>query len=67
MAMDKDNAITFIVIQLILLVVAILVVGVVALIFGLLADIDKVRDGLQYEVLLLCSMLIAGAIYLKKN
>ncbi|MBS7382952.1 MAG: hypothetical protein PUK35_03960 [Methanomassiliicoccales archaeon] len=67
MAMDKDNAITFIVIQLILLVVAILVVGVVALIFGLLADIDKVRDGLQYAVLLLCSMLIAGAIYLKKN
>ncbi|WP_400148127.1 hypothetical protein [Candidatus Methanarcanum hacksteinii] len=67
MAMDKDNAITFIVIQLILLVVAILVVGVVALIFGLLADIDKVRDGLQYSVLLLCSMLIAGAIYLKKN
>ena len=66
MAMDKDNAITFIVIQLILLV-AILVVGVVALIFGLLADIDKVRDGLQYAVLLLCSMLIAGAIYLKKN
>ncbi|MCI6024845.1 MAG: hypothetical protein SPC89_06955 [Candidatus Methanarcanum hacksteinii] len=67
MAMDKDNAITFIVIQLILLVIAILVVGVVALIFGLLADIDKVRDGLQYAVLLLCSMLIAGAIYLKKN
>ena len=67
MAIDKDNAITFIVIQLILLVVAILVVGVVALIFGLLADIDKVRDGLQYAVLLLCSMLIAGAIYLKKN
>ena len=67
MAMDKDNAITFIVIQLILLVVAILVVGVVALIFGLLADIDKVRDGLPYAVLLLCSMLIAGAIYLKKN
>ena len=67
MAMDKDNAITFIVIQLILLVVAILVVGVVALIFGLLADIDKVRDGLQYAVLLLCSMLIAGAIYLRKN
>lgn len=67
MAMDKDNAITFIVIQLILLVVAILVVGIVALIFGLLADIDKVRDGLQYAVLLLCSMLIAGAIYLKKN
>ena len=67
MAMDKDNAITFIVIQLILLVVAILVVGVVALIFGLLEDIDKVRDGLQYAVLLLCSMLIAGAIYLKKN
>ena len=67
MAMDKANAITFIVIQLILLVVAILVVGVVALIFGLLADIDKVRDGLQYAVLLLCSMLIAGAIYLKKN
>ena len=67
MEMDKDNAITFIVIQLILLVVAILVVGVVALIFGLLADIDKVRDGLQYAVLLLCSMLIAGAIYLKKN
>ena len=67
MAMDKDNAITFIVIHLILLVVAILVVGVVALIFGLLADIDKVRDGLQYAVLLLCSMLIAGAIYLKKN
>ena len=67
MAMDKDNAITFIVIQLILLVVAILVVGVVALIFGLLADIDKVRDVLQYAVLLLCSMLIAGAIYLKKN
>ena len=67
MAMDKDTAITFIVIQLILLVVAILVVGVVALIFGLLADIDKVRDGLQYAVLLLCSMLIAGAIYLKKN
>ena len=67
MAMDKDNAITFIVIQLILLVVAILVVGVVALIFGLLANIDKVRDGLQYAVLLLCSMLIAGAIYLKKN
>ena len=67
MAMDKDNAITFIVIQLILLVVAILVVGVVALIFGLLADIDKGRDGLQYAVLLLCSMLIAGAIYLKKN
>ena len=67
MAMDKDNAITFIVIQLILLVVAILVVGVVALIFGLLADIDKVRDGLQDAVLLLCSMLIAGAIYLKKN
>ena len=67
MAMDKDNAVTFIVIQLILLVVAILVVGVVALIFGLLADIDKVRDGLQYAVLLLCSMLIAGAIYLKKN
>lgn len=67
MAMDKDNAITFIVIQLILLVVAILVVGVVALIFGLLADIDKVRNGLQYAVLLLCSMLIAGAIYLKKN
>ena len=67
MAMDKDNAITFIVIELILLVVAILVVGVVALIFGLLADIDKVRDGLQYAVLLLCSMLIAGAIYLKKN
>ena len=67
MAMDKDNAITFIVIQLILLVVAILVVGVVALIFGLLADIDKVRDGLQYAVLLLCSLLIAGAIYLKKN
>ena len=67
MAMDKDNAITFIVIQLILLVVAIWVVGVVALIFGLLADIDKVRDGLQYAVLLLCSMLIAGAIYLKKN
>ena len=67
MAMDKDNAITFIVIQLILLVVAIFVVGVVALIFGLLADIDKVRDGLQYAVLLLCSMLIAGAIYLKKN
>ena len=65
--MDKDNAITFIVIQLILLVVAILVVGVVALIFGLLADIDKVRDGLQYAVLLLCSMLIARAIYLKKN
>ena len=65
--MDKDNAITFIVIQLILLVIAILVVGVVALIFGLLADIDKVRDGLQYAVLLLCSMLIAGAIYLKKN
>ncbi len=59
MAMDKDNAITFIVIQLILLVVAILVVGVVALIFGLLADIDKVRDGLQYAVLLLCSMMIA--------
>ncbi len=67
MAMDKDNAITFIVIQLILLVIAILVVGAVALIFGLLADIDKVRDGLQYAVLLLCSMLIAGAIYLKKN
>ena len=67
MAMDKDNAITFIVIQLILLVIAILVVGVVELIFGLLADIDKVRDGLQYAVLLLCSMLIAGAIYLKKN
>ena len=67
MAMDKDNAITFIVIQLILLVVAILVVGVVALVCGLLADIDKVRDGLQYAVLLLCSMLIAGAIYLKKN
>ena len=67
MAMDKDNAITFIVIQLILLVIAILVVGVVPLIFGLLADTAKVRDGLQYAVLLLCSMLIAGAIYLKKN
>lgn len=67
MAMDTKNALTFVAIQLILLIIAILAIVIVAFIFGLLADVDTVKNGLHYAVLLACSMLIAGAIYLKRN
>jgi hypothetical protein len=67
MAMDKENALTLVLIQLILLLIAIVIIVIVAFIFGLLSDVDKIRDGLHYAVLLACAMLIAGAIYFRKN
>ncbi len=67
MAMDKENALTLILIQLIILLIAIVLIVIVAFIFGLLSDIDNVRDGLYYAVLLACAMLIGGAIYFKKD
>lgn len=67
MAMDKENALTLILIQLILLLIAVVIIVIVAFIFGLLLDVEKIGGGLYCAVLLTCAMLIAGAIYFKKN
>ncbi len=67
MAMDTKNALTLALIQVVLLLIAIVAIIIVAFIFGLLANVDTVKDGLYYAVLLACSMLIAGAIFLKKK